>query len=351
MSNSTRYTLIQEALWDKKEASYDDKIEDAEANPWATSFMGEPMQITKGVLTDQDETGRGHEWRGTKRAIRNWDARLSRTRTLETRIAGWLAGFGLGSVSTADNGDGSYLHTFTPQALTTSPQLPSTTIIEHQPDEGIKRRMAGAVVDNFSISGSPLEWLQCSYEMIGSGRVDESSSLTMPSEATVVPLKWTALNTFNFGDEPSPGNVLDRVRTFSFSWSNNLLADRGYVCGATEVNSGPIRSKCEIGVRTDTSFQLTLDAEFGATTEYANFIADDLQEIEVIARGSLISGSNYHEVRIWLPECHIDECGSGWDGPVKVYNFNVVPRYSSSNTWPVRIQVQNTQSAYLAAAA
>jgi hypothetical protein len=57
-------------------------------------------------------------------------------------------------------------------------------------------------------------------------------------------------------------DLLSRLRSFSWDWSNNHLADDGYLAGGTQWNGGTIRDRCEIGNRMESGvLELVLDAE------------------------------------------------------------------------------------------
>lgn len=352
MGETARRTGFKEAYWpEKKELAYGDPIEDAESGAYAGVFQGEPFQRTPELGTDVAMTGKGHEFEGQQtRQVMAWDARVTRQLPLDTRVAGWLLSHGFGTVSSVNNADGSYLHTIEPLAPATGVQLPSSSRVVESVHEGLKRKFSGLVVNDFSISGSKGQWLQCGYTLIGDGSADEATALTIPAITVASPLKFTAMTKFHIGAAGSAITQLPRLNGFTFNWANNLMADDGYLANSTEVDGGPKRSKLEMGVRVP-GLQLIMDAGRGANLEYTAMKGQTLYEVELIARGALIAGSNYHEVRLHLAECYIDNATPGVDGDKQIYTLDITPRYDLDTDSPVVAKVQNDQANLLVAAA
>ena len=353
MAETSRKVRIHEALWDKKESSYGAAIGDGEAGSWAALFDGEPWNVKPSFIDDMNETGKGHEWRGNRRAVSKWEANVSRSRLLDNRVAGWLGAFGLGAVSTA-NGANVNTHTFKPLAQSSGVQIPSTTVVENQADETLKRKMSGVCVGGFTIDAKKGAPVRCSYDLVGSGKADDTTGITLPSITYTAPFKFTALSTANFGPDGSPNNIIALLRGVRFQFNNDLQEDDGYLAGSTEISSstglGPAKQKLEYGMRSWT-MTIDIDARRSAYTEWTAFLTQALWECKFVMRGALVAGSDYEELEIEVPELYIADLTPGWDGPIKIYTATVHGRYVSGDASPFLYKVRNTVATYLSAAA
>lgn len=348
---TARKVLVRQAYHPKRESAYGTAIGNGEATWLSTEYMGE-VTLPKALVNRGDFTGRGHEFHGAIRLVDAWDTRLSRAGAIDAYRAGQMVAFGLGSVSSADAGSGATRHTCKPLAPLTSVNLPSTTMYEQYPDEGLKAKFPGMVVESFGLSGQKGSWVEGSVEWIGNGSADFATNMTPPSLTTITPFQFTRIAAA-LGGANGDRDLLSRLRGFDFAWGNNLLAEDGYLPGATYASDGPLRSRCEIGNRRDSGkLKLIIDASVGANLEVTEYQAGTLwNDTTLTLRGGIVGGAVREEIKIVLPECHIDEMDPAWDGDIKNYPITLVPRYDSGLAAPLKIEVVNAVSAYLEAAA
>lgn len=350
MADTVRQPNFQLVAFDKKEASYGNGIADGESGSWSMLFDGEPTLPTH-AWGRGDNVGRGHEYRAGSRINNRLDWRASRSTDLNSRLAGWLIGLGLGSHSTSSSGTG-YKHTFKPLDIDTSTQLPSTALFECQSDEGTKREIHGVCVDSFGISGDANGgWIRANYELIGSGKTDAATAISVPTAVETSPFLFTDISVCTIGAS-SARNVKERLRAFNFAWANALKADEGYKAGSTLVNGGPYRQRLETGDRKDTGLlTLTLEALRGSKPEVDDYEAGTAQNVVLTLKGQLISDSTYHLVTFKLPSCYIEENGVSYNAQTKLYEVTFKPDYDSGLSAPLSVEVTDAVATRLAAAA
>ena len=96
---------------------------------------------------------------------------------------------------------------------------------------------------------------------------------------------------------------------------------------------------------------LTLDVARSATAEYTDFKAGTSQSVILRALGGTSAGASREELKISLPTCFIDSLVPGYDNEVKTIKLMFKPSYDSGLTAPLKIEVVNSATSYLTAAA
>jgi len=287
--------------------------------------------------TNEDQVGVGEF--PTDQEIEYKDLKLTRQFDLGSWMAGWIASFGLGACSSAQQGGTSaYLHTITPQ---TAQQLTATTIIAQQ-SAGIKNKMRDICVARFKISGEGKQRLQLSADFVGSGHI-ESSSKSMPSLSADSFLRMHGV-TFEVGVADSEVDVSARLKRFEYEWDNHPLLDDGYHPG-----SGQVRGRLHHGRRTQSlTFDVLMDEN---AVERTHLLANNALKAIITAQGAVIEDTYYHQLVITVHKLKYRKLPISSEDNMRLYRIELNPLYDSAVGNFVTIAVTNTQTAYLGAEA
>jgi hypothetical protein len=213
----------------------------------------------------------------------------------------------------------------------------------------VKQKVHGVVVDEFSLSGSKGSWCQGSFSAIGSGKVDRTSTQTIPTETIATPIRFTDCQAAT-GAASGARDLASRLRSFNFAWGNGHLADDWYLANATAWNSGPIKSRCEFGLRSGGTMEVVLDAQRAGDDEFDELLAATEWAFTLTLRGKLIGGAVYEEVKIVIPKCKVDAMPEGWDGQIGTRTVQLTPIYDSDLAAPLKIEIVDAISTRLSAA-
>lgn len=352
-AQTVRKPLVTRIMWPgKKEATYGAAISDGEAGTVVTTFDGTLVKET-GAFQRSGQVGRGHEWDEANRFNNGWDASVSYTEELHGDLAGWLGAMGLGAVTSSSSG-GAYLHVCKPVPVATTTQIPSTTLVQKQADEGLEVKYSGMAINEFTISGQKGtgtdSWLKASYSMIGSGAVTSGSGVATPSMTPTTPMLFSNIQVMTMGASGAL-NAIDRLTSFSFKHSNNLQGDKGYLAGSTLVDSAPVRQRLEMGDRRGSAMlELTFERTRSAYTERTNFRAGTSWAITLTCRGKLITGSTYETWKLTIPVAKVDAYEPDWDDVLGIAKVSLMPEYDAGIAAPFKIEVNNNRSSYLTGA-
>lgn len=349
---SVRIVEAEQAFSPKKEASYGNSIPDGEAGWRKTLWRGEPT-VCKPDFRYTDQTGSGNEWKKADHRLNHgWTTPMQRSLDLDCEVAGFMFAFGFGSVSSASAGSGGTRHTFLPLDIEDNEaELPSTAIVEYFPDEDLKAKFPGVVIGSFGISGQKGSALQATYSAQGNGKMDLTTALAMPDETIATRFLFTGIEVAN-ADPGAVRSLLARLRSFNWSWDNNNMPEEGRTAGSTQWNDGPLLSRNELGNRRDSGvLEIVLDSVRGSNDELDELIAStSWEDVTLTAKGKLIGGSVYEEVKLVMPLAKIDDLDLPADGDLKTRVLKIQPLYTAALGAIMKGEVVNTCGAYLTAA-
>jgi hypothetical protein len=318
----------------KKQSAYATALLDASLNK-SYPFLGpDLLEEEQGFVPNDDQIGVGEF--ATTRYQELKDCKLTRRWDCGSNMLGWVAAFGLGAVSTAQQGaTAAYLHTIIPQTATQ--QLNATTIVEQQ-STGIKNKIRDICVESFKISGKGKERLKLETNLVGSGHV-ATSALTMPALTADSFLRMHGVK-FEIGVAASEVDVSARIKGFDFEWNNNPLLDDGYY-----PNSGQVRGRLHHGRRAaKLGFQLLLDAN---SVERTALLAGTLSKCIITVTGALIESTYYHKGIITIPALYYKALPIGSEDNMLLYNVETDIKYDSVIGYLVQFEVTNTLTALL----
>jgi hypothetical protein len=176
------------------------------------------------IETDQAEYGKGHEY-ATATFLAQFTQGLSIERYLSSEFAAWLFAFGLGKVTVT--GTGPYVYTCTPlnPANGDAAEPPYFTWVEQgRPGTNVvlDRAIPGMALEEFSISleaGPDRSASKCSGSFMGSGRMIEPSTVTLPA---MLAEHLLPANTLAFTVNGEDYIASKKWRSLSFGFKNNL---------------------------------------------------------------------------------------------------------------------------------
>lgn len=206
-------------------------------------------------LTTNFENDAGYD-NGSDVASDTWattvDASINFDPDFNFQDIGYFLKDALGSYAVA--GAGPYVHTFTPQNMNTSRQMPSRTYLEKL--GGLYLRLLPSIVlTQLTISGGKMGRLKVAASYQGNGNYNiNPAGYTSPTVVDDRVYGYASEARFTFDDGSAPYAPSCDIESWSLSF-NNPSADDGYrVCSpyviANEPRSGQIRSEFLVGART-----------------------------------------------------------------------------------------------------
>lgn len=336
-----------DVLWafsTKKQSAYGTKLADADLT-LATPFKGPDVVVrTPTVETDAEQAGRGSASGGfpESQQIERWDVRMARRFDLTSLVAGWVAAFGLGQVTTTqpDSGGAPNTYDHSCRFMTNAVSLPVTSIVE-QPTSGtdLKSLYRDMAIGDFEISAEAGGRLQLAANLVGSG-YREASTLSMPSVTAGSFLRMSGV-TFQVGPTAGMVDVSSRIKSFTLSANNNPLEDDGYFPG-----SGLYRGRLEYGQRREA--ELAFRLLVGDATERDHLEANDYLKCVITAVGSLIEATYSHALTITLPRVAYRATPIGFEDGMALYDVACNVFHDASSGYPIDITVRNNIASYLA---
>ena len=203
----------------------------------------------------------GHEWATSddeREVLR--DLEFSLNFNANPFLVAWAAALALGSVASVQEGaTGHYTHTIRPtdplSASGVQAKVSSLYLEAVGPDANrYKGIFPSLAVLGFTLTGRLRELAQLSVDLLGSGKVDRATAVTLPalSADRLLGLQWKVEIT------PSGQSLIDvteRVKEWSFVCRQNVDREAGYVPNAATPADGRFRSQLRFTNRT---FSLTL---------------------------------------------------------------------------------------------
>ena len=324
----------------KKQTAYGTKLADVDLT-LSTPFKGPDVAVKTPTLeTDADQAGRGQEFPESQE-IERWDARLARSFDLTSLMAGWVAAFGLGAVTTTQPDQPGAPNTYDHQCrfMTNTFALPVTSIVE-QPISGaaLKSLYRDLAIADFEISAETLGRLQLACNLVGSG-FREDSTLSMPSVTAGSFLRMRGV-TFQVGPTGSEVDISSRLKSFNLSVNNNPLEDDGYFPG-----SGLFRGRLEYGQRREVG--LTFRMLVADAVERDHLEGNDYLKAIITAVGAVISTTYNHQIIITVPRLAYTAVPMGFEDGMAVYDIEANVFHDASSGYPLDITVRNTTVSYL----
>lgn len=289
---------------------------------------------------DSDEVGKGVEW-ATEQDLERRDTSLNWSGNATSRMAAWIAAFGLGTCASAQQeATAAYKHTLKFSVPnTTGRQNPVTTIVEM---DGAGQQLAyrDMAVESFGFSGKFNERVKFESAWRGSGYT-AANTISQPTLARGSFLRMRG-GQLQLGESASLVDETDRWKEFSLKVNNSLMADDGYVPG-----SGLYRGRCHHGKRS-VELQLKIIAE--STVERAAIEANTELKAVLTFTGAVIESTYYHDMTITMEKLKYKVAGRDLSDNRMVYTLDCLGLYNASDNGPLKIEVTNTDTYYLAAA-
>lgn len=243
--------------------------------------------------SNAEDLGKDDEFE-TQSFITNWDMTDTWEMDLTSEMAAWAASFCLGTSVDSAPAVGAYRHTATPQS--TGIDLPSFSICEKLPSDGsyLDRVMIGNVIQGFTVqlnSGVGRQNAKLLVDIVGTGKMTEPSSVTLPSVTTLHRLNAaSATITINGTNYVTGGNII----SCEFGFRNNVRLDQAFYPGSGVQSGGQIRGRMEHG---DREIFLRFVARLRTSEDAFTKITNQTTGTAAITlQGALITGSTYHDM-------------------------------------------------------
>jgi len=212
---------------------------------------------------------------------------------------GLLIGATLGSESTAQvDTTTAYDHTFTPAGIATA--LPSLTI---EVGRAIKQmRYSGCMVNSMKLSAAVNSILTAEFDILGKNEDDTVSAAT-PSYSSKKPY------VYHWGTIKIDTTTVAYVKSFEFSYSNNLFAD-GYALDGNQTRAILYKQGAEITGTMDLEF--TTDSYIERTAYLDN--TDKALQLVFTSTETIESGY-YYTITIDMPHVKYTKADANIGGP------------------------------------
>jgi len=220
---------------------------------------------------------------------------------LTSQKLAWAMCFGLGKTTKTAPAAGAYLYTCTmSDPVTDSIEPPLFTYAEQIRPGGssvVDRAILDCAINSVAIrmnSGAGRQNSQISVEAVGSGRVTQPSTITLPSALTE-----SGLNAGGFGVTINGVNYVT-AKSFvdcELTLGKNMDLESGLYPGSGATSAGfQVRGRMEHGSRT---LGLRFKARFtNGSTELSDLLAQTVGTAVLTWQGALITGSTYHGATI-----------------------------------------------------
>lgn len=231
--------------------------------------------LTLATEDDANEIGSGNEF-ATNVFRTNWNFGVSITKYCTSEFMAWLMAMSLGGGAGKSGTTPNYTYTNVPLVpVTDGLELPYFSYLEQI------RPGASALLDRIAIGCAVNDWTltirkgpgrasaQVTVNIVGSGKHDAASGITMPSELAEHLLQSASLAcTINSVDYVAAKSI----RELTLSWNNNIDLDDGFYPGsgfqtAGDGTSGAVRGRLQIGPQRSLALDYVCDFDAGATEE------------------------------------------------------------------------------------
>jgi hypothetical protein len=261
--------------------------------------------------------------------------------------------FALGKTTKTTPAAGAYLYT----SIMSNPVVdgiepPLITYVEQIRPGGsavLDQALLDMAINSMSIkmaSGAGRQNATISAELVGSGRVTDPSSITLPSALTE-----NSLNVGGFGITVNGVNYVSE-RSFvdcDFGVNKNIDLEAGLYPGSGTTSAGfQVRGRMEHGIRS-LSFRFKVRFSNGST-EKASLLAQTIGTVVLSWQGSLITGSTYHGGTITLHKTIISSAVVQDSGGKVVIECQVTPIVHPSNGLVTAAIITNQDNIMAAAA-
>lgn len=325
----------------RKQANYATLLADADLTKRLPMLSADVSQTALAVVSDAARYGKGHEFATSDRELLR-DVRRVVTAELNSFLFGWLAAFGLGSLTTSTLTPGqSYQHVAKFQPLSDK-QIPVTTLYEEL-GTGLKRKLHAMAVAEFSLSGRSREVVQSAASLIGSGQETRGALTAVPAMTPVVLLVGGDV-TVNYGPQGAPVSFGDRLREWSVRLSQQPDADGGYTPG-----SGKYRSRLLV-TRRVASCSFVVEVDEANADLFDALLNRDTKELAIALDGLTIgSSADTHGGVIRFPAVRLTAVEIGVDNGRAVYRVDIGEEQvlKDGSNEPVTLTVRNDVPNYL----
>lgn len=228
----------------------------------------------------------------------------------------------LGNLTTQQLETGVYKHT-----LIESETKPSLTL--EQKIGEIVKRFSGFIVKQFTLEGSPGEYLNFSFDGLAKTQVDQTPST--PSYETHRVLNFADISYFKVDTT----DIKSYVEDFSIEYTNNL--ESFYGLGSNElVVSYPTPSEIS------GSFTLLLNSS--TKTIFDNMVGLQNKPIEILINGNTL-GSTFYSTKILIPKAVFETAKTSFSTEYDSLEVDFTGVYDEVNGL-VKIEVVNSTNSY-----
>ena len=275
-------------------------------------------------------------------------------------LVGWAAALALQDVTSVEEATatGHFTHTIKPSDPLASGGSFDSKVTSVYFDSGgpdANRRKAifpSLALLNFSLSARRSELVQLSTELLGSGKEDASTAVTLPSLTSQVILSGQNFKV-ELGDKGGGlTDITERVSEWNFQCLQSVDEAGGYIPNATTPADGKFRSQLRF-LRRSFSLDLAILAD-RANTDIADRVKNETQsEVKITLDSGVVAGTGTknHGFVIRIPACRLREAPLEFDETGAFYRVTVpenqIYKDAAIADSPCTITVENEQATYL----
>lgn len=269
----------------------------ADAYFWSLSKTNAALaNVDPKTEDDSLDLGKGDEFANNVYPL-NVDASVQYEKYCSSEIMSWLAAFGLGTFIKSSPEIGAFLYTATPlDPVSGGIELPFCSYVETIRQGGsalLDRALIGNVVGDWGLelnSGPGRQNAKVTFNLVGSGKILEPSTITMPSAHVEHGLNAGSAAITILG---SNYVSLKRLVSLQFTSNYSIRTDQGLFPGSgVDANGFQIRGRLENADRVYAlNFKVRLE---NTSTELANLLAQTEGTAVLSLTGALIDGTTYH---------------------------------------------------------
>jgi hypothetical protein len=294
---------------------------------WQLNKLNADMVNPKFITEDNAaDYGKGHEFATALFRSHVEVGPFRMEKYLSSEIMAWAAAFGLGNV--VKSGAGPYTYTCTPLVKATAGlELPYFTFVEQiRPASGtiLDRAYVGCSLNSFEVAvqtGPGRGNSKITMEMIGSGKITEPSTITLPAATAENLLPAASLALTIIGVDYIS---LKDIVSLNWGWNNSISRDTAFYPGSGTQNGYAIGGRLESGDRVPSlRFVVRVQA---ASAEYAKL--KDLTTGTAVITQTFDANNTYTATFYQVGFRSVD---MGETNGIVTVSVECSPQYNSSN--------------------
>jgi len=279
----------------------------------------------------------GHEWpdgAGERHILR--DCNMSLPFAMNSWLVGLAAALFASQVTSVQEGaTGHYTHTSRPTNPLAGSGVRQVKVIPVYIDTGsadagrIKRLYPSMALAGFSVSSRRGEMIQMAMDLVGSGKYDEATAITLVALSSQVLFSGQAMKVEYGAKGGALTDITERIREVSLRFTQNLALPEGYVPNATTPADGKFRSMLWF-----TSRQASIQMGLFVNRANRDLIDDMLsltneqqarKELKFTFDSGIVAGTgtSNHKLTVRFPDVRISETPVGFEDNGAVYSVGV----------------------------